>query len=64
MPHALIKRNNDVHAEADSSTTNLVRFCAVHAKSHMQESSVAEALWTPAGTSLGTPSSTSELPGA
>jgi S-DNA-T family DNA segregation ATPase FtsK/SpoIIIE len=30
MPHALIKRTSDVRAEADSSATNLVRFCAVH----------------------------------
>jgi len=33
MPHVLIKRNNDVRAEADSSATNLVRFCAVHTES-------------------------------
>ncbi len=30
MPHAFIKRTTSVRAEADSSATNLVRFCAVH----------------------------------
>jgi S-DNA-T family DNA segregation ATPase FtsK/SpoIIIE len=33
MPHALINRKTDVRAEADSSATNLVRFCAVHTRS-------------------------------
>jgi hypothetical protein len=30
IPHALIKRNSDVRAEAEYLATNLVRFCAVH----------------------------------
>jgi hypothetical protein len=30
MPHALIKCKPVVRAEAESSATNLVRFCAVH----------------------------------
>ena len=30
MPHALINRTTDVRAEAESSATNLIRFCAVH----------------------------------
>jgi hypothetical protein len=30
MPHALINRATRVRAEADSTATNLVRFCAVH----------------------------------
>ena len=33
MPHALIRRKTDVRAEADSTATNLVRFCAVHTES-------------------------------
>ena len=30
MPHALIRNNRDIRAEADFTATNHVRFCAVH----------------------------------
>ena len=30
MLHALVKRTTDIRAEAESSATNLIRFCAVH----------------------------------
>jgi hypothetical protein len=37
IPHALIKSNRDVRAEADFAATNLVRFCAVHIESPLSD---------------------------